>query len=331
MKKLFLVLLLGTSYIVSAQFNRPYQEGDTVYYNKRYRIVNKELGTQYAVIKDIQTQERKKVYTAEFYQKDTESKEFTKTEIFSSKSMRFISREGMNTIFWENGQKKEEGNRIKGKRMGIWVEWYQDGTKMSEYEYFDDKEVSNSKGTSPRLVNFWNQQGEPIVKDGNGNYFLKNDDGEEYMGKYVNSQKEGVWQGFRKNGSKIYEESYKAGVLQQGESWDKAGNRYTYDQLTVKGEYSEGRKGLVKVISENFKVPKFASEMGIEGTSRISFEVNKEGSVENIEVYQSLCKPCDQEAIRVVKLMKKWKPSKSRGQNVRSKYVLPFRIKLTSK
>ena len=85
------------------------------------------------------------------------------------------------------------------------------------------------------------------------------------------------------------------------------------------------------MISENFKVPKYATEMAIEGITKIGFIVNKEGKVEGIEVMQPLCKPCDQEAIRVVKLLKDWTPGKLRGQKANMKYTLPFRIKLTAK
>ena len=331
MKKIFLIFLLGCCYITSAQFNRPYQKGDTLHYDKWYRTIDKALATQFMIIKDIQTQEKKKMYLLERYELDLTSKEPTKKEVFSSTSVRWISREGKNTIFWENGKKKEEGKRKKGKLIGIWKNWYKDGTIMSEHEYFEPEDTPKSKQKGYHLVNFWNRKGELMVKDGTGNYFLKYDDGDEVQGEMIRYNKEGLWKGFRKNGSKKYEEIYKEGELVQGESWDEEGNRYTYITLYEKGEYSEGRNGLVRMISENFKVPKYASEMGIEGTTKIGFEVNKEGKIDNIEVVWPLCEPCDQEAIRVVKLLENWKPAKRRGQNSRMKYTLPFRIKLTAK
>jgi len=331
MKKVLVLFLLCYSSVGFSQFTRDHRKGDTIYYDSRYKVTSKELAKQYSIIKEINKQVKPRIYLLERYKLDTTSQEFIKYEIFYSNYVRWISREGKNTIFWKNGQKQEEGNRKKGKPIGIWQNWYKDGTKMAEYEYFDENDVSKPKGRSYRLVNFWNREGEQIVKDGTGNYFLKKDNGEEILGSYVNYEKEGIWKGFRKDGTKMYEDSYKEGVFQQGESWDEVGNRYTYEKISERGEYSEGRRGLIRMISENFKVPKYATEMAIEGITKIGFIVNKEGKVEGIEVVQPLCEPCDQEAIRVVKLLKDWTPGKLRGQKANMKYTLPFRIKLTAK
>jgi TonB family protein len=328
MKKIFLLFLLGYSCVNFAQVTKNYYENDTVFYTKWYQKTTKEKAVRYRVVEERRKQQDQEVYLIVFYKLDTVSQNFFKEEELLSENPRWISRVGENTFFWENGQKKEQGNREDGLRRGIWTEWYKDGTKLSEHEYFDEKSADSIKGKSPRLVNLWNQKGELIVKDGTGNYFLKAENGYETMGKMVNYKKEGIWQGFRKNGSRWYSEEYAAGEFKQGESWDKEGNRFTYEQISERGGYSEGRQGLVKVISENFKVPKEASRMGIEGTTEVFFEVNKEGEVENIEIAKPLCDSCDQEAIRVVKLLKVWKPGKMRGQLVRTKYRLPFRIKL---
>ena len=327
MKKLVFLFFLGCSLGSFSQEVKNLYANDTTFYNKWYQKTTKEKAVRYKIVPAVQKKEDQKLYTLEFYNLDTVSKAFYKEEVLFSKNPVWIKRVGKNTYFWENGNKKEEGNREDGSRVGIWVEWNKDGAKISEREYFDEKDPASPKGKSPRLVNLWNSKGEQIIKDGTGNYFMKASNGNETMGKMVNSQKEGIWQGFRKNGSQWYSEEYKAGEFQQGESWDEAGNRYTYEQLTEKGGYSEGREGLVKVISENFKIPKYAKEAAIEGVVYIRFEVNKEGAVENIEVAQPLCEPCDLEAIRVVKLLKVWKPGIVRGQKARTKYRLPFRIK----
>jgi TonB family protein len=331
MKKFFLIFFLGYSYLGFSQFNKKYQKGDTLHYNRWYEITTKEKAMRYGVVTDVVIEEKQDLYAMEFYKLDTASQTFVKEEVLFSKSPKWIRREGKNTTFWENGQKKGSGNRKSGDKIGLWQEWYEDGTKMAEYEYFEPEDTPKSKKKGYHLVNFWNRKGELIVKDGTGNYSFIDKDGEKVEGEMVNYNKEGLWQGFRVDGSKKYKEIYKEGEFVQGESWDEEGNRYTYITIFEKGEYSDGREGLVKLISENFKVPQYATERGIEGRVYVYFEVNKEGKVENIEVSRSLCEPCDQEAVRVVKMFKDWKPGKHRGQNSRVKYNLPFRIKLTSR
>lgn len=329
MKKILTLLLLGSFYLVTAQVNRPNQEGDTLYFDKWYRRVAKEVSSQYALIEKIQMQQKPRGYWLAFYQQDSTTQKAIKTEVVFSTMLRWLRREGQHTYFWENGNKKEQGLRKRGKRIGIWKQWYKDGTMHTEYEYFDTKPGTN--GTLSRLVNFWNPSGELLVENGNGNYEFTKDNGETVKGQYVNYNKEGAWEGFRKDSTKMYRDIYKEDVFQQGESWDEEGKRYTYTKISERGQYSEGRQGLVKLISENFKVPEFAKQMGIEGSTIISFEVSKEGKVENFKVVQGLCKPCDQEAMRVAKMLKKWEPGKLRGQIARFRYRLPFGIRLTSK
>jgi len=331
MKKLLLIIFFGSYSILSAQYFKKYQKEDTIYYNDRYRFVEKEMATRFAIVKDINKENPSEKYVLDFYHLDKDSKEFFKRESLSTRSAYYISRQGKNTFYRKNGFKEEEGNRVNNKPMGIWTYWYEDGTKKSQYEFFDSKQTAMKRKKKSRLVNFWSPSGELLVENGKGTYYFEKDNGDIVKGNYLNSKKEGVWEGFRKDGTKRYSEKYVKDSLIGGESWDKQGNKYLYYEVSEKGVYSQGREAMVKIIRENFKVPKFAIENGIEGTTIISFEVNTEGSMENIQVAQYLCGPCSEEAIRVTKLLKKWKPGKTRGQLSRIKYNLPFHITLTSK
>ena len=58
---------------------------------------------------------------------------------------------------------------------------------------------------------------------------------------------------------------------------------------------------------------------GIEGTSTISFIVEKDGSISNVAVKKPLYPCLDEEAVRVVKGMEKWKPAMCNGKPVCSK------------
>ena len=58
-----------------------------------------------------------------------------------------------------------------------------------------------------------------------------------------------------------------------------------------------------------------------------SFIVNTDGSIQDIIILKSLRSDYDQEAVRVVNLMPKWKPGRQSGRVLRVKYILPVVFK----
>lgn len=93
-------------------------------------------------------------------------------------------------------------------------------------------------------------------------------------------------------------------------------------------EFPGGEAALMNYIRKNLKYPAFAAENGIQGRVTLSFTVEKDGSIANIEVMRSPADELSKEAIRVVNSMPKWKPGKQRGKPVRVKYVLPVTFRL---
>lgn len=93
-------------------------------------------------------------------------------------------------------------------------------------------------------------------------------------------------------------------------------------------EYPGGDKALMEFIKKNLKYPSFAAENGIQGRVYVSFVVEKDGSVTDIQEMRSPSEDLTKEAKRVVSIMPKWKPGKQRGKPVRVKYVLPVVFRL---
>ena len=70
-------------------------------------------------------------------------------------------------------------------------------------------------------------------------------------------------------------------------------------------------------------------EQAIEGRVICQFIVEKDGSIGNITVVRtSGNESLDNEAIRVIQSMPKWKPGLQRGKPVRVKYTLPINFRL---
>jgi TonB family protein len=74
-----------------------------------------------------------------------------------------------------------------------------------------------------------------------------------------------------------------------------------------------------------------AKEELLEGGSVIvRFIIEKDGSITHVKLETKLpkCEPCNQEAIRVVKNMPKWKPASDDGKAVRTYVRLPIRFEM---
>ena len=85
-------------------------------------------------------------------------------------------RHGLSTIWYENGQKQKEGNWKDGKLDGLWTRWYRNGQKELEGNWKDGKHMS---------AEVWKPNGEkcPVtnVKDGNGVVVTYYEDGTEVI------------------------------------------------------------------------------------------------------------------------------------------------------
>lgn len=93
-------------------------------------------------------------------------------------------------------------------------------------------------------------------------------------------------------------------------------------------EFPGGMAKLMGYLGSNIKYPPFAKETNIQGRVFINFVVEPNGSISNVKVLRGIGGGCDEEAIRVVEAMPKWKPGMQRGKPVRVSYNLPVKFTL---
>lgn len=105
-------------------------------------------------------------------------------------------------------------------------------------------------------------------------------------------------------------------------------NEKVYAEVDTVPEYEGGINALMNFLAQHIRYPRIARINGTEGTVYVSFIVEKDGSVSDVEVKRGIGDGCDEESVRVVKLMKKWKPGKKDGKNVRCHFILPIRYQL---
>jgi protein TonB len=87
-----------------------------------------------------------------------------------------------------------------------------------------------------------------------------------------------------------------------------------------------GLDSMYEFLRNNLKYPEVARNNNISGQVFLEFVVEKDGSISGVKVLVGVYPDLDQEAVRVVKMMPKWKPGKQMGKPVRCFYQIPVRF-----
>ncbi len=88
-------------------------------------------------------------------------------------------------------------------------------------------------------------------------------------------------------------------------------------------EYPGGMSELVVWLNKNLKYPQSAISRKLKGEVEVAFFIEKDGTCTDFKVVKSANTLFDEEALRVCKMMPKWKPGKIKGKIVRTYFVIP--------
>ena len=108
----------------------------------------------------------------------------------------------------------------------------------------------------------------------------------------------------------------------------KTSNDKVFEKVEDMPEFPGGEKAMMDFVAQNVQYPKEAMEKEISGRVLVGFIVEKDGSISETEIVKGIGGGCDEEAVRVVKAMPKWKPGKQDGKPVRVHFLLPLTFKL---
>ena len=109
---------------------------------------------------------------------------------------------------------------------------------------------------------------------------------------------------------------------------NKTAKDKVYEKAEIMPEFPGGEQAMMDFVAKNVTYPKEAMEKEISGRVLVGFIVEKDGSITETEVVKGIGGGCDEEALRVVKAMPKWKPGKQEGKPVRVHFLLPIIFKL---
>ncbi len=85
-----------------------------------------------------------------------------------------------------------------------------------------------------------------------------------------------------------------------------------------------GQEGVYKIIADSMQYPSAAKEERVGGKVLVKFKVDTLGKVFDIGIVEGIRPDLDQEAKRMVGLLKKWTPAYSKGRKVRVEMKLPL-------
>lgn len=109
----------------------------------------------------------------------------------------------------------------------------------------------------------------------------------------------------------------------------KLADNKIYDISEVLAELPEfpgGDAEMFKFISTNLNAPPEAADMAISGKVICGCVIEKDGSINIVEIVRPLHNSIDAEVVRVVKRMPKWKAGKKEGKPVRVYVIVPMNI-----
>lgn len=203
--------------------------------------------------------------------------------------------------------------------------WFRNGKIMEEGQVYD---------RVYRVISAWDSLGNQLVNKGTGSYISYHENGsEKEKGQLDGYLKQGKWEGFYENGTLYYVEEYKNGSLKEGKSWNDEEQLFLYSTLNTPDveNFSKNAERFFSKIGKKLEYPPSARRHGIQGKVFIKFYIDGEGKMRDAEVLKGIGYGCDEEVLRVFKLVSdelQFPDVLERGQPSRASIVVPITFKL---
>ncbi|MFT5777749.1 MAG: TonB family protein [Crocinitomicaceae bacterium] len=102
------------------------------------------------------------------------------------------------------------------------------------------------------------------------------------------------------------------------------------DSLDNGAYFPGGMRAQQQFFSDRVTYPEEAIDSMQQGKVYVSFVVEKDGAITNVEIMRGVCPSIDRECLRLVRMMPNWVPGKMSGINVTTRCTLPFSFVLPS-
>lgn len=188
--------------------------------------------------------------------------------------------------------------------------------KQGYFKYFDEDGFIDAEG------NYLNNKADGLHKNykAKGTLWL-----EEEM---INGKHNGVLKTYFLSGAIKRIEHYNNGEFIDGKCFATTGMDTTFYPYEEMPEFIGGEAALYKFLVRNVKYPKAARKAHVEGKVYVRFVVDSDGRVTDLKIKNQGNKYLDEEAMRVVGSLPKWKPGKIEGVKIQVHFSIPIKFVL---
>jgi len=238
------------------------------------------------------------------------------TKLITFKSNKDAIRDGLYKRWYDNGNRKEEGEYKNDQKEGHWRNYsYKDDSLVEEGDYINDKKNGVWKSYRDTVQLSKEQTYVDGVLEG---MFTEYDT----LGNIANS---GIYKA-----DTIFEQSNPPLIdLKKGDPEERMPCIKSCTHVTDREKRNKcSSEAMLQNIYKNIKYPKDAREYGVQGEAIVRFYIDKDGSVKDVTVLHGICQSISNECKRVVIGMPEWAPGMQYGKPVKVWFNLPINFRL---
>jgi protein TonB len=150
------------------------------------------------------------------------------------------------------------------------------------------------------------------------------------QGNYKNNERTGIWQfyNYKNQLEYSYDFTNRKLVSVNEETISKTTWVVTNtdtSQTTVEHPalFMGGTAALGKILGRNMRFPAPAVRRGVQGRVYVTFVIDENGRASGHKVSKPLDRDCDEEALRVCRMLTEWIPASKDGKPVKSLHMIP--------
>jgi protein TonB len=127
-----------------------------------------------------------------------------------------------------------------------------------------------------------------------------------------------VWQSEEYNKGVLIERLDAAALKAQRENLKNHKDSTMFQSVEKEANFKGAVEAWIKYLQSNINFPSRAKRMDTQGKVMVSFVVDKDGSINDIKIVQSVEYSLDEEALRLIRQSPKWEPAFQNGKAVRA-------------
>ncbi|MBK8808556.1 MAG: TonB family protein [Bacteroidales bacterium] len=217
---------------------------------------------------------------------------------------------GIYTDWFENGKINYTGSYLEGERTGEWNYYFENEQKSATIRYEKGEKTSEQ---------YWNEDGSQLTEIREANKLPEYPGNNDNFGLYV---KKNIT--FPQNMVYIGVEGIEYSPLVTDKSELKA-----FKRDNILPQYPGINNSFKFLIQINAEYPKHLLNLGIEGLVFVSFIVDKEGNMNNVEIVKTVHPKFNKEVLRLISLAnEKWTPGKRHNRLEAYRLTLPINFYL---